>query len=373
MKLTLQLQLLPDPTQAVTLRETVERFNAAANWLAGLAHQEQTASKFELQKWHYRELRDRFSLPADMAIRVIAQVCEAYKRDRSKRPTFRPHAAIPYSQGKNYGFKGVDRVSLSVVPSGRVVVPFLMGQYQREQFGFAKGQADLVLRNDGKWFLLVTVDLPDGTPLPATDFIGVDLGIEHVAVTSEGEAFQDHGVQAMRRKLAERRGKLGQAASGRKRAGKRPRNIHQAINRTRAREGRYRRDINHQISKRIVETAQRSGRGIALEELTHIRERVRLRRRQRSRFYGWAFAQLRTFIEYKARRAGVPVVTVNARYTSQTCSACGHCERSNRKSQSEFTCQRCAFQCNADRNAAQNIRSRARAEVNRPMMSGQVS
>ena len=50
----------------------------------------------------------------------------------------------------------------------------LMGNYQREQFGYAKGQADLVLRKDGKWFLLVSVDVPDGTLIPATDFIGVD-------------------------------------------------------------------------------------------------------------------------------------------------------------------------------------------------------
>jgi hypothetical protein len=136
-KLTLQLQLLPDAEQAVALRTTVERFNAAANWPAGPAFAARTAGKYELQRRHYRVLRERFGLPADMAVRCVARVSESYKRDRAKRPAFREHAAVPYSHGKNYGFKGVGRVSLSTL-RGRVVVAFLIGQYQRERFGLAK-------------------------------------------------------------------------------------------------------------------------------------------------------------------------------------------------------------------------------------------
>ena len=72
---------------------------------------------------------------------------------------------------KNISFKGPDRVSISTL-TGRVIVPYLLGAYQAQRFGFAHGQTDLVLRSDGKWFLLVTVDVPDGTPIPVTDFIG---------------------------------------------------------------------------------------------------------------------------------------------------------------------------------------------------------
>ena len=176
MKVTLQLQLLPDTAQTEALRTTVEHFNAAATWLAACAFQQQCANKIALQKLTYYELRNRFGLPADTAIRCIAQVVEAYKRDKTICPTFRPHAAVPFSMGKNIGFKGPDRVSISTL-EGRVIVQYLMGKYQQARFGFAKGQCDLVLRRDGTWFLLVTVDLPEGTPLPITDFIGVDLGV----------------------------------------------------------------------------------------------------------------------------------------------------------------------------------------------------
>src|SRR4051794_1949969 len=104
MKLTLQVQLRPDAEAATRLKATVERFNEAADWLAGVAFERKLASKFLLQKLAYRELRERFGLPADTAIRCLAQVCEAYKRDRETRPKFRTHAAVPFSMGKNIGF-----------------------------------------------------------------------------------------------------------------------------------------------------------------------------------------------------------------------------------------------------------------------------
>lgn len=178
MKLVLQTQLLPDESAAARLRATVERFNEAASWLAGVAFETKVSRTFDLHKIAYRELRDRFGLPADMACRCLAQVCDAYKRDKTLRPEFRTHAAVPYSMGKNIGFKGPDRVSIGAL-DGRVVVPFVMGKYQEERFGLKKGQADLVLRGDGKWFLLVTVDVPDKTPIAATDFLGVDLGLSN--------------------------------------------------------------------------------------------------------------------------------------------------------------------------------------------------
>ena len=62
-----------------------------------------------------------------------------------------------------------------------------MGKYQAERFTHAKGQADLVLRHDGKWFLLVTVDVPETAPIPATDFMGVDFGVINIATTEDND------------------------------------------------------------------------------------------------------------------------------------------------------------------------------------------
>jgi IS605 OrfB family transposase len=149
--------------------------------------------------------------------------------------------------------------------------------------------------------------------------------------------------------------------------GKRPKNMRRALQRTARREARFRRDTNHCISKTLVAAAKGTERGIALEDLQDIRERTRFRKPQRARMTGWAFAQLRFFVEYKAQLAGVPVVLVDPKHTSQQCSVCGHIARANRRSQAVFSCKHCGYTTNADVNAALNIRARAR--VNAPMVA----
>jgi putative transposase len=130
------------------------------------------------------------------------------------------------------------------------------------------------------------------------------------------------------------------------------------LKKRRRKEARFAADLNHQISKRIVAEAERTGCGIAVEELTGIRDRVRLRKPQRATLHSWAFAQLGSFLAYKAKQAGVAFVEVDPAYTSQTCSACGWVDKKNRRSQAVFECGRCGFVGHADHNAAINIASR---------------
>lgn len=347
MKLTLQIQLLPASDHAARMKATVERFNEAADWLAGQAFDRKVSNKIELQRLLYGDLRERFGLSAQMAVRCIAQVCEAYKRDKAKRPKFRKHAAMPFDQ-RMMSFKGIDRVSLLTL-TGRVIIPFVMGKYQQERFTAAKGQADLVLRKDGKWFLLVTVDLPEGAPTPTTDFLGVDLGIVNLATDSDGNTYSGEAVEKVRRRHHRNRKRLQR--KGTRGAKKRLRKLS-------GREARFRKHQNHVISKAIVAHAKDTDRGIALEDLKGIRERTTVGRKQRARHAGWSFYQLRSYLEYKAKLAGVFVVAVDPRNTSRMCNACGYCEKANRKSQTEFVCRSCGHSANADLNAALNLRMR---------------
>ncbi|MDE2095669.1 MAG: transposase [Patescibacteria group bacterium] len=78
-------------------------------------------------------------------------------------------------------------------------------------------------------------------------------------------------------------------------------------------------------------------------------------KRFRHQLGNWGFSQLRQFITYKAKLVGVPIVFVNPRNTSRTCSQCGHCEKANRKNQATFRCKHCNFSTNADLNAARNL------------------
>jgi putative transposase len=354
MKLTMQIQLLPDDIQSQALRRIIERFNEAANWIAGECFTRQESNQFEVRKFAYRHVRDQFDLSSQMAQLCIKNVCDAYKRDRSRKVYFRKHAAIVYDQ-RTMSFKGADRVSLLTL-AGRVLVPFVVGTYQRERFTLHKGQADLVLREDGKWFLLVTVDVPDGAPVPVTDFIGVDLGIAAIATDSDGDQHSGKPIDDIRRKHNLQRKRLQRRNT---------KGARKKLKRIAGKEGHFRKQVNHVISKRIVDAARRTGRGIGLENLEGIRARVTAKGSEaRNRLSGWSFAQLGTFIDYKARLAGIPVVYVDPRNTSRTCSECGHCEKANRPSQSRFSCKACGFTANADWNAARNIKIRALASRN---------
>jgi IS605 OrfB family transposase len=208
--------------------------------------------------------------------------------------------------------------------------------------------------------------------LPISDFIGVDLGVVNLATTSDAATHTGEDIDACRTRYHRRRYRLQRAAHVAQMAGKRPKNIRRALKRTARREAAFRRDVNHVISKTLVESATDTLRGIALEDLTGIRaEGTPFRQSQRARMTGWAFAQLRSFVEYKARLAGVPVFLVDPKHTSQECSCCHHVARANRRSQAVFSCRRCAYTVNADFNAAMNIR--CRALVNAPEVAGRVS
>jgi putative transposase len=356
MKQTMLLKLAPTEEQHYALLETMHAFNTAADYVASVAFREKTANKFELQKLVYAEVRSTYKLPSQLAIRAISKASEAYKRDKSIQPTFRPEGALVYDP-RVMGFKGLSTVSL-ITLSGRVLVPFIVGGYQQARMDRVKGQADLLYRN-GTFFLAVTLDAPEPTPQEATSILGVDLGIVNLATDSTGETFSGAHVEKTRQRMQTLRTALQKKGT---------KSAKRHLKKLSGREARFRKQTNHVISKRIVHKAKQNHKAIAIEELRHIRSRTeaRLRHSQRARHSSWSFAQLRFFLSYKAALAGVPLHTVDPASTSRTCSVCEHCAKENRQSQASFRCVNCGHCDNADRNAAINI---SRAEVMRPIVS----
>lgn len=142
---------------------------------------------------------------------------------------------------------------------------------------------------------------------------------------------------------------------------KKTRSAFKRLQKTARRQSRFVRHVNHCISKHLVSKAVQERKALSIETLTGIREGAKENGSRHLRWLlgNWAFAQLGSFLRYKAEAAGIPVIAVDPAYTSQTCHACGHCERANRKSQAEFYCQHCGLMINADENAAKNIKARA--------------
>jgi IS605 OrfB family transposase len=354
---TLKIRLNPTPQQHQSLLSTLERFNEACNWIAQQAFGGRVTNKIAIQKIVYYAVRERYALSAQMTIRAIAKVAEAYKRDRDRLPTFRPHGAIVYDE-RILSFDGLEFASLWTL-QGRIKVAIQVCGYHAGIIGnsHVRGQADLCLIR-GKWYLLLVVEAPDEPCESALDFLGVDLGIVSLATDSDGNTYSGMALERKRRIYAHRRRNLqrkGTPAAKRK------------LRKIAGVQARFQRDTNHRISKSLVNIARDTHRGIAIENLKGIRDRATVRRKQRSKHANWAFHQLRTQIEYKAASRGVAVVAVDPNNTSRMCSECGYTDKANRPSQALFLCKSCRYSASADFNTALNIR--ARALVMKPMVA----
>ncbi len=355
MILVVTTKLLPTPEQAVMLLSTMERVNEACNWLAGKAFKEQTRDKFRLQNLYYQEIRSKFNLSSQMAVRVIGKVCDAYKNNKKVQPVFKPHSAVPYDQ-RILSFKAMDRVSILTL-EGRIMVPFVVGDYFKARLEGVRRQADLILKK-GKWYLYVTVEVPEEAQITPKDWMGVDLGIRNLAVDSDGDKHTGDKVEVVRQKQARLKAELQSVGT---------KSSKKKLKALSGKEARFRADTNHTISKTLVSKAKDTQRGIALEDLTGIRTGVTVKKGQRAIHSSWGFYQLRTFIEYKARLSGVPVAIVDPANTSITCPKCDCINKRNRRSQAEFCCKSCGFSDHADHVGAINIARRA--TVNWPIVA----
>lgn len=177
MKLTLQLKLVPTTDQHTAVLETMRAFNAAASYAAQVGFAAHVFSQQAIHVRCYRELRDRFGLSSQMAVRAIGKTVETFRRDKTTCPVFRPDGAMTYDE-RLLGWKGPAHVSLLTL-HGREVIAMVYGEYQAGFLPRMKGQVDLVSR-DGTFYLYATIDVPENTPIDPTHFLGVDLGIVNI-------------------------------------------------------------------------------------------------------------------------------------------------------------------------------------------------
>ncbi|GGP39938.1 RNA-guided endonuclease InsQ/TnpB family protein [Streptomyces melanogenes] len=372
MKVVVQVKLLPSPEAAAALAATLHACNRAADRASAVAYETGTKSRNNLQKLVYADLKADFGLGAQPAVRTVKKVVDAYATLRahigagnlgpvgakrrvqaeSKPIVFRADAAQPYDDRILSWQHDAATVSLWTVAGRLRGVRFVGHPGQLKTIRECrKGETDLVHR-DGMWFLTAVCEVPEEPLSEPVDWIGVDRGIVNLATASDGSNYQGRRLSRYRRRHAAKRAELQarRTRSATRRAKRRAKN-----------EARHAAHVNHEISKEIVAVAQRTGRGIALEELRGIRDRVRPSRDQRATLSSWPFHQLEEHIRYKAQRHGVPVLAVDAAYTSQMCPRCGHTARNNRPSRDLFPCRRCGLAGPADHVAGVNVRNRARS------------
>lgn len=210
---------------------------------------------------------------------------------------------------------------------------------------FKQGTCEIFNRK-GNWILALTVTV--NTPEPkVSSIIGTDLGVVNMAVLSTGKFFSGKCVQFKRNHFA------------RKRSEYQSRKLRWKLKASKGKESRWMSDVNHKLSRQMVDIVKLNNSAIAIENLTGIRERIKASRKVNRMLHSWPFAELINFLKYKANLEGIPIIEVDPRSSSRTCSRCGHVEKSNRKDQAILLCKACGYNLNADINASFNIALRA--------------
>ncbi|MGY2978613.1 putative transposase [Thermostichus sp. OS-CIW-31] len=372
--LTVSCKLKVSQSQAAKLDATMDAFVQALNWV-NQNTPEKVVNAVKLQSLCYYQIRARFGLSSNLAQQVCRRLAGARKVARQKnRPVKAFKRGFATYDARIFSFREKDwTVSLTTV-EGRERFELAIGRYQREQLaGSNPKSATLVKRKDGSYSIQICVETEPCPPQRTGRVLGVDLGRTDIAHTSDGDNWNGQQLNRVRDHYSRLRAALQRKASKGTRSSRR--RCRQLLQRLSGKERRFQAWVNHRISKAIVSRAKATNSAIALEDLTGIRERVNQQPRskaERRRANSWAFYQLRQFLEYKARAAGVSLILVPPAYTSQTCHRCLHIHPEQGKSYrsgKSFKCGHCGWEGDADLNGA-NVIALLGAVVNQPRGSG---
>jgi predicted transposase len=158
MLLTLKVKLQPTKEHRQKLLRTMEAFNAACDTISKEAYKSHAFNRFRLHHRLYYRIREKYQLPAQLAVRAIGKVVDSYKTERRRLHLFKPHGAMTYDE-RIMRLHGLDEVSLSTL-EGRVVIPLRVGDYAKFERRRIRGQADLLYIKD-EFYLCLVVEQPE--------------------------------------------------------------------------------------------------------------------------------------------------------------------------------------------------------------------
>lgn len=282
---------------------------------------------------------------------VLKRLDKAYKAfyGRVKRGD---KAGFPRFQGKDR-FDSFTFPQYKQAPSKTVYIPKIGNiriRLSRQIVGRIK---TLTVKRDncGDWFAVFTCDNVPDKPLEPTGLsVGIDRGI--ACLTAKSDEDEPEAAPKYFNKAEKALRKAQRRLARRKKNSKRREKARLAVAKIHRKIARQRTDYTHKKSTELIQNYD----VIVLEDL-NTQGMARSNLAKHILDAGWTM--LLTQLTYKAEYAGRQIALVNPAYTSQTCSKCGHVAKENRKSQSKFKCTKCAYETNADCNAARNILGRA--------------
>lgn len=354
--MTAKVQIIVTYADKTLLEETMSAYCDACNYVSDYVFKTHNLSQAQLNKALYYDLREKYSLKAQMAQSVLKTVIARYKtileaKNKWIKPSFKkPQYDLVWNRDYSLtgGYFSVNtlsgRIKLAYHPEG-------MDKYFDPtiyKFGTAK-----LVNKHGKYYLHipVTYDVEEFDASKVTNVVGIDRGINFVVATYDSK--QKSGFvngRTIKQKRANY-SKLRKELQMRRTPSSRRR-----IKAIGQRENRWMQDVNHCISKALVDNNPKHTLFV-LEDLSGVRnatERVRTKDRYVS--VSWSFYDLEQKLIYKAKQNQSTVIKVDPRYTSQCCPMCGHIERSNRDKRLHlFCCKNCGYKSNDDRIGAMNL------------------
>lgn len=354
--ITAKVQIIVTYADKTLLEETMSAYCDACNYVSDYVFKTHNLSQAQLNKALYYDLREKYSLKAQMAQSVLKTVIARYKtiieaENKWIKPSFKkPQYDLVWNRDYSLtgGYFSVNtlsgRIKLAYHPEG-------MDKYFDPtiyKFGTAK-----LVNKHGKYYLHipVTYDVEEFDVSKVTNVVGIDRGINFVVATYDSK--QKSGFvngRTIKQKRANY-SKLRKELQMRRTPSSRRR-----IKAIGQRENRWMQDVNHCISKALVDNNPKHTLFV-LEDLSGVRnatERVRTKDRYVS--VSWSFYDLEQKLIYKAKQNQSTVIKVDPRYTSQCCPMCGHIERSNRDKRLHlFCCKNCGYKSNDDRIGAMNL------------------
>lgn len=380
---TIKLRIYPTAGQADMFRNLAETYRQACNWVSVYVFEHEFELNYmKLNKVLYREAREKFGLKANLTQSVFRTVTARYKtvQEQLRRKPFkykdedgkwqrvektlewlwkpiyfhRPQADLV--RGDDYCFlqKG-HQLSLNTLCK-RAKVDYAdkcFVQYFDGTWKFGTGK---LVELKGKWYFHIPVSKnleKEFSKDEVKHVVGLDRGLRFLVTgyDEQGNSFFISGkdVCKKREKFAKLRAEL---------QSKKSYSAKRRLRKLSGRENRWMSDVNHRISKALVDKYGENTLFV-IEDLAGVSfEDSNLNRsaKQKRQLRSWTFFQLEQFLTYKAHAAKSEVLQVSARYTSQRCPKCGSIHKEHRHHNiHEYICDNCGYRSNDDRVGAMNI------------------
>ena len=326
------------------LVESMKTYSEAISFITEQGYQNNISNRYQLHNLTYYQAKEKLNLPSQYiinAIRISSQTLKSIKSNKGSKPKYKEYMPLDFDK-RTFTFS-YSKVRLTTI-NGRIDIPIEIPEYYNKYLDWNYQTARLIYdKRKDQTYLHITFSRDFNKVENNGEIIGIDLGINNIAVTSNKQFYNSNKIKQIKSKFRYLRSRLQSKGT---------KSSKRLLKKISGREKRFMRQCNHEISKEIISPLN-PGDTVILEKLKGIRK-IKGNKKQRYWLNSWSYYQLQKFIQYKAELKGIKVNYVNPRNTSKICSKC--LSLNTKRNKSCFECLNCNYKLNADLNASYNLK-----------------